>query len=408
MDLSLTQQILLWGFLIAVVLGAVVNKTNFCTMGSVSDMVNMGDTGRFRSWVFAFTVAIAGVLLMNLFGVMDPAITADGNKTFPPYRTPNFAWGRYILGGLLFGIGMTLGSGCSSKTLIRIGGGNIKSVFVLIFIGIGAYLMMFSTAAQSLLLLPLQPASVNLGAMGAADQSIGGVVGALLGVSGETMNYILGTVLVLALLYWILRAPEFRSRFNNVLGGAVVGLAILGGWLVTAGPMGQAWMDELMFMPQPPVKHAMAQSYTFVSPAGDLMRWLGGGLESGLLSFGLLALAGLIVGSLVWALVSRTFRIEWFADWKDAANHIIGGFLMGIGGVMAMGCTIGQGVTGISTLAIGSFLAFGAIVLGAALTMKVQFYKMVYEDEASFGGALVTGLADLKLVPNSWRKFDAI
>ena len=102
------------------------------------------------------------------------------------------------------------------------------------------------------------------------------------------------------------------------------------------------------------------------------------------------------------------FRIEWFASWKDFAVHIIGGLLMGIGGVLAMGCTIGQAVTGASTMAMGSFLTFFAIVFGSALTMKIQFYKMVYEEEASFSKALVAGLADMKLLPNSFRKFDKV
>ncbi|MFA9461965.1 YeeE/YedE family protein [Thiohalorhabdus methylotrophus] len=408
MDLSLTQQILLWGFLVAVVIGAVANKTNFCTMGAVSDWVNINDTGRMRSWLFAMAVAITGVLIMGMTGVMDPAITADGNQTFPPYRTANFAWPRYLLGGLLFGVGMTLGSGCGNKTLVRIGGGNIKSVVVLAFLGLGAYLMMFNTTAQKLLIVPLQPASFNFAAMGAPDQSLGGIVGALLGVSGATMNYVLGAMLVIGLLAFVFKSVDFRARFNNILGGAVIGLGVLAAWFVTAGPLGKKWMEELMFAVQPPVQHAAAQSYTFVSPAGDLGRWITGGFGTNLLSFGLMALAGVVVGSLVWALVSRTFRFEWFASWKDAGNHVIGGFLMGIGGVMGMGCTIGQGVTGISTLALGSFLTFGSIVIGAALTMKIQYYKLVYEEEATFGKALVAGLADMKLLPNGMRSLEQI
>ncbi len=408
MELSLTQQILVWGFLIALVMGAVANKTNFCTMGAVSDWVNIRDTGRMRSWMFAIAVAMAGMLVMSLFKVMDPAITADGSQTFPPYRTPNFAWPRYILGGLLFGVGMTLGSGCGNKTLVRIGGGNLKSLVVLVFLAIGAYLMMFNVTTQKLLLKPLQPATINLSGWGAADQSLGGIIGTLAGLPAATVNYVLGGLLVLGLVFLAFKSVDFRKRSNNILGGAVIGLGVVGGWYITAGPMGQKWMQELMFAVQPPVKHAAAQSYTFVSPGGDLARWLTGGFGANLLSFGLMALAGVIIGSFLWALVSRTFRLEWFASWRDAVNHVVGGFLMGIGGVMGMGCTIGQGVTGISTLALGSGLTFGFIVLGAALTMKVHYYKLVYEDEASFPKALAAGLADLKLLPRSLRQLEAV
>jgi uncharacterized membrane protein YedE/YeeE len=117
---------------------------------------------------------------------------------------------------------------------------------------------------------------------------------------------------------------------------------------------------------------------------------------------------GVILGSFLWSIVSKGFRIEWFVNLKDFLNHAIGAVLMGFGGVLAMGCTIGQGVTGVSTLALGSFITFGAIVLGSTLTMKVQYYKLVYEEEASFGKALITSLVDLRLLPAAFRKLDKV
>jgi uncharacterized protein len=109
-----------------------------------------------------------------------------------------------------------------------------------------------------------------------------------------------------------------------------------------------------------------------------------------------MALTGVIVGSFLYSLLSGKFRIEWFASAKDFINHAVGALLMGIGGVLSMGCTIGQGVTGISTLAIGSIVTFLAIVFGSALTMKVQYYLM---DEHGFLGALRSALADMRLMP---------
>src|SRR5215510_14873332 len=113
--------VLLSAFAIAVVMGAVMNKTHFCTMGGVSDWVNMGDTGRMRAWVFAMAVALAGVLVLDATGT----VSLDSD-VFPPYRTGGFPWVRYLAGGLLFGIGMTLASGCGTRTMVRIGGGNAK------------------------------------------------------------------------------------------------------------------------------------------------------------------------------------------------------------------------------------------------------------------------------------------
>jgi uncharacterized membrane protein YedE/YeeE len=127
-----------------------------------------------------------------------------------------------------------------------------------------------------------------------------------------------------------------------------------------------------------------------------------------LISFGVAALFGVILGSLVYSLVSGNFRIEWFVNGQDWLYHIIGAVLMGIGGSLALGCTIGQGITGVSTLSIGSMLSLASIIVGSALTMKVQYYRMVYEEEATFAKALVTGMVDLRLLPEGMRKLEAI
>ena len=124
----------LWStFVISVILGAIVNKTNFCTMGAVSDMVNIGDYGRFRAWILAIAVAILGVSIFEFMTLVNVT------ETFPGYRSNQLIYAENILGGILFGIGMTFASGCGNKTLIRIGGGNIKSILVFIVIALIAY-----------------------------------------------------------------------------------------------------------------------------------------------------------------------------------------------------------------------------------------------------------------------------
>jgi uncharacterized membrane protein YedE/YeeE len=141
---------------------------------------------------------------------------------------------------------------------------------------------------------------------------------------------------------------------------------------------------------------------------GQVAGYSASGFSTAYVTFGVVAVVGVLLGSLLWALLSRSFRFEWFASFKDFLNHLVGAILMGFGGVLALGCTIGQGVTGISTLALGSFIAFGGIVLGSALTMKVQYYKMVYEADASFAAALVTALVDMRLLPKSLRRLEAV
>nr|WP_317622977.1 YeeE/YedE family protein [Thiohalophilus thiocyanatoxydans] len=408
---------MLWlGFAIAFVMGAVVNKTNFCTMGSVSDLVNMGDSGRFRAWLLAITVAMLGVAIIEGSGL----ISVD--QTVPPYRGSNFAWLEYILGGVLFGIGMTYGSGCGSKTLIRIGGGNVKSILVFAVIAVCAYFMLnpFPGTDQtiySLLFYPwTSPTSVSL----ASQQDLGSLLGRVFGTEAEVTRVVVGLLLV-ALLVWVLfKSADFRKSFDNILGGLVVGLAVLAAWYVTDAAMIDAggetftWTEyaesgNWSFMEEGnPPRSVGTQSYTFINPVGQTLGYATEGFASRYLTFGVMAVFGVILGSLFWAIISRGFRVEWFVNFRDVINHAIGGALMGIGGVLALGCTVGQAITGVSTLALGSFLAFGGIVLGSAMTMKIQYYKMVYEDEASFGKAFVTALVDFKLLPEGMRKLEAI
>jgi len=402
MDLEITQQVLLYGFVIAVVLGAVVSKTNFCTMGSVSDWVNIGDTTRLKSWVLAMVVALIGVTVLEMMDVF----VLDGTR--PPYRTTGFAWPRYILGGLLFGVGMTLASGCANKTLVRIGGGNIKSVFVLLITGIFAYLMTKTDFYGMVFHSWMSPMSIDLSLYGFAGQDLGSLAAGVAGSEDARSYraYIAGGISLVALVV-IFKSQGLRNSFNHIFAGLAVGFAVLAAWFVTAGPMGQLWQEEVEFMDEIPLGVG-AQSFTFINPMGEFLDF---GLNAGdqlFLTFGLVALFGVVVGAFIYALVTRSFRIEWFLNMKDFINHSIGAVLMGIGGVLAMGCTIGQGVTGISVLALGSFLALFSIILGSAMTMKIQFYKMVYEEDATFFMAFITALVDLKLLPASMRKLDAV
>ena len=405
--MEITTTILLWAFGLAVVLGIFANKTNFCTMGAVSDLVNIGDTGRMRSWVFAMGLAILGVMGMSLMGWTDTSLIASNDTANPPYLTSNFAWPRNLLGGFIFGIGMTFGSGCGNKTLLRLGGGNIKSLFVLFAMGIMAYLMMFTDFSNDAFLQWMEPAFIDLSVMGVENQGLGSVIAYAAGSDPVTTTTIVAAVLGGLLVLWAFLSSDFRGNFDNILGGFVVAAVVVAAWWVTTGELGQNLLEEAEMMDERPFAIG-AQSFTFAQPAGHLIRWIETGFSNSLVTFALVAGGGVIAGSFLYSLLFRKFRIEWFASWKDFFVHIIGGLLMGIGGVLAMGCTIGQAVTGASTLAMGSFITFFAIVFGSALTMKIQYYKMVYEEEASFGKALIASLADMKLLPNGLRKLDKV
>jgi hypothetical protein len=374
MEFSIHLQVLLAVFTVAAVMGAVANKTHFCTMGAVSDWINIGDTGRMRAWVFAMAVALVGVLALEAAGTLN--LYAE---TFPPYRTANFAWVRYIAGGLLFGIGMTLGSGCGNKTLVRVGSGNLKSLTVLVIASIAAYFMLWSSFFEMAFMPWVGPTTVNLAHYGVANQELSTVLAAMFGLQSVAWFHLLvGALVAVGMLLFVFKSVDFRGNRDNILGGGVVGLAIVAGWWITGGPWGAKWKEFAEMAIDVPSR-VQVQSYTFVSPMGDTARYL---LDPGnllLVNFGVMALAGVIIGSFAYALATRSFRIEWFASGSDFARHAAGGALMGIGGVLSMGCTVGQAISGVSTLAIGSILTFLAIVIGSAGTMKFQYWRMMQE-----------------------------
>ena len=375
MESHLHGIVLLSAFAIAAVMGAVMNKTHFCTMGAVSDWVNIGDTGRMRAWVFAMAVALASALALEAAGTVDL-----DKEVFPPYRTGAFAWLRYIVGGLFFGIGMTLASGCGTRTMVRIGGGNAKSVVVLVFGALAAFAMMWTPLWAEAFQPWIQPTTVNLPRHGVASQELSAVLAGMFGAQSTPLLHLaVGAAVVAGMLWFVWKSVDFRGSRDNILGGAVVGLAVAAGWWLTGGPVGRSWKEFANFnMDVLPVR-VQTQSYTFVSPMGDALHYLLNPANFSLVTFGVAGMGGVIVGSLAWALATRTFRVEWFASWGDFGNHALGGVLMGMGGVLAMGCTIGQAVTGVSTLAIGSMLTFFSIVAGSVVTMRYQYWRITRE-----------------------------
>ena len=216
MDSTIHIEVLGAIFVVAAIMGAVTNKTNFCSMGAVSDWVNIGDSGRMRAWVFAMVVDLSGV-------------------TFPPYRTANFAWIRYLIGGLMFGVGMTLASGCGNKTLVRVGGGNLKSLVVLVVGAICAYAMLWTPVFEKAFYPWIAATTVNLQEYGVANQETGTVLAAMFGLPlSRTFNIVLGGLVVVGLLVFVFKSEDFRGSRDNILGGDVIGLAIIAGGLRAA------------------------------------------------------------------------------------------------------------------------------------------------------------------------------
>jgi uncharacterized membrane protein YedE/YeeE len=362
---QLTALVVVCGFVLALVFGAVAQKTDFCTMGAVSDVVNMGDWSRMRMWLLAIAVAIAGANALDLAGLVDLSRSA--------YPAPRWPWLAYLAGGLLFGIGMTLASGCGSRSLIRIGGGNLKSLVAMLFLALAAEMTLRGVLA------PLRTQVLGAFALQFDQgQDLSWLVAVPFGIGKRSVQPWVATGIVLALLAFVLKDPDFRADHERLFAAVVIGLTIVGGWYVT-GHLGFVAEDpDTLQEAYLGTRTARPESFTFVGPAANTLELLQSWTDkSARLTFGVAVVLGTLAGSFAYAIARRRFHWESFASAADTRNHVIGGVLMGFGGVTAMGCTIGQGITGVSTLALGSILVFFAIIAGAALTMKIQYWRML-------------------------------
>jgi uncharacterized protein len=290
----------------------------------------------------------------------------DLSKTL--YTGARIAWLSLAVGGFLFGFGMTLGSGCGSKTLIRVGAGNLKSLVVLIVLGVSAYMTLKGAFAPARA-FGLDPVRLDFGAKASDLPTLFGAIGGA--------RLVVAFVVAAAIAAFVFASRDFRDTREMIVGGIVVGAVIVGGWYVS-GHLGYLAEDpatlEEKFVA---TNSGRAESYSFVAPVAYLlellMLWTD---QSRALSFGIAGVLGIMAGSAAYALVSRTFRWEGFGGVEDVANHIVGAAMMGFGGVTALGCTIGQGLTGVSTLAVGSIITLAAIVAGSVLAVRYQTWRL--------------------------------
>ena len=350
-------------FALAFAFGAVAHRVSFCTMGSITDIVNFGDWRRMRMWLLAIAVAIAGTAALQSAGLIDTAKTI--------YTGAKIPWLSHLVGGFLFGFGMTLASGCGSKTLIRAGAGNLKSMIVMVFLAAAAYMTLKGVFAPwranglDTLRWDVGTATSDLPALAMAA-----------GFAGAVRLW-LPLLVAGALAIFVFASRDFRMTPELIVGGIVIGAVIVGGWYVSG---------HLGYLPEDPqtleekfvaTDSGRMESYSFVAPTAYslelLMLWTD---QSRLLTFGIAGVLGMLAGSAAMALTTRTFRWEGFASVEDVGNHVVGAILMGFGGVTALGCTIGQGLTGISTLAIGSFLTFGSIIAGCVIAVQYQMWRI--------------------------------
>ena len=353
---SLSKSVLWATFVITFLLGAIMQKTGFCSMGAISDAFIMSSWDRLRQWFLAIGVAIVGYALMSYCGLIDPL------KSF--YTGNKFLWLSTIVGSTLFGFGMVLASGCGSKTHIRIGGGNLKSIIVFMVLGLTAYM----TMRGFLGVVRVNTLDTFFIAFN-TPQDLPSLLSAPLGIARNNLHLALGLVIGFAFIAYALANKAFWTA-NNLFAGIAVGLAICAVWWIS-GNLGFVAEDpntlEEVFLV---TNSGRMESLSFVAPYAYSLDWLMMYSDtSKVLTVGIVAVAGMILGSAFVSVVTKSFRWESFRNTEDTANHLVGAALMGFGGVTALGCTVGQGLSGISTLALSSLLALPGFILGAYVAL---------------------------------------
>ncbi|PVB62336.1 YeeE/YedE family protein [Labrenzia sp. 011] len=347
------------GVLAGCVLGFAARATHFCTLSSLERHWYAGDSSGLRTWVLASVCALIGTQLLVAFGLADPAASF--------YLTADFAWTGAIAGGVMFGIGMALVGTCGFGAVLRLGGGSLRALVVLTVIGLSAL------AAQRGILAVLRVPLVDDLAYSfdwAGSQSVGDILSAL---TGLRLQEAVAVLFAGAGLTWIFRSASYRRQFDKIGSAIVIGGVIAFGWWATTFTAARSFY---------PIQ---IEAGSFVVPVGDTIMQLI--TYTGIWpDYGIGLIVGTFLGAVLAAVWKRDIRWEACDDARELGRHILGGTLMGIGGVMAMGCTVGQGMTGFSTLALSAPVVMLSMAFGARLGLAWLFEGSVFALFRRHGG----------------------
>ena len=353
-----------WGGLfLGFLLGAVAQSTRFCTMGALADWFTYGGTSRLLMWVLAVAIATTGSLLLIDGGWLDATKTNAWST--------RLLWLSNIAGGLIFGFGMVLASGCPQRNLVKAGAGNLKAWVTLLVIAVTAQMTLRGLLSELRVGL-FDSSNITLN----HPQDFGSTLAKCLDGNPTDWRWIVLCVYLL-LSYLALYRNRRSMEASNWLGGVAIGALVIGAWALT-GHLGYlpehpetleaAWMGTYSHRPE---------AFTFAAPVAhslDLLTlWSD---RNNVATYGILVCLGSILGSAAMAVARKEFRIESFHDSTDLGNHLVGAVLMGFGGVTAMGCSIGQGISGLSLQSIGAFLAVAGIVAGTWLALRFQSWQL--------------------------------
>ncbi len=334
--------VLFAGLLIGLVFGAVGLLSGFCLTSGLRNWWTQGDGRLVRSFALALAVAIAGTQFLAARGVVDLGQSI--------YLQPAFSAPLMLFGGLLFGYGMVAANACASRALVLLGRGNLRSLVVVATVGVTAEMTLKGLIAPARLTV-LHWSQTTL-----HDISLPTLISAW-GFSDLLARVIVVALTSGALAIFALAHAPFRQAKGLIAAGITIGLLIPAGWFATG------YLGDDPFNPAP------VASLTFIAPIADTLQYAM--LSTGsTLSFGIVVVAGVLLGSFATALVTRRFEVEGYSSTRHMLRSIGGGALMGCGGALDYGCSIGQGLTGLSTLAVPSVMAATGILLGAAAALR--------------------------------------
>ena len=363
-DVSALTHRLLWAtFALGLAFGAIAQRSHFCTMGAVADLVSMGSYSRLRMWALA-----AGVAVLGFNGMVALGWVSAGDSI---YAGRSLTWLSSIVGGLMFGAGMVLASGCGSKTLVRVGGGSLKALVVALVMGLAGWATMRGVTAL------LRTATVDrVGVELAVGQDLPRWLAQAAGGSVQAWAAALGLAVGGLLVLWAAWSRDDR-RGELWLGGLGIGGVVVAAWWLSGVYGHLAEHPQTLEQAFLGTASQRMEALSFVAPVALGLELLVFASDSSRhLSLGVAVVCGVVLGSAAVALATGRFRWEGFADVEDLGRHLVGAVLMGVGGVTAMGCTIGQGLSGLSTLSIGSLLAVAAILAGAVLALRWQMWRL--------------------------------
>ena len=354
---SIARVVVVGGLVLGLLLGVVGQATRFCVRGAIADWVDLGKRERFAGWMLAVGVGAIGLQAMAATGLVDAARTLA--------LSPRLAWVSCIVGGLIFGYGMILADGCPQRSLVKAGSGSLRSALVAVVAALAAVMTLRGVLAPARANW-LDVWSVQL----SGPQDLGHVIASATSISTGTLSWVLAALVLAASLGYAWRAHRGALR-ETWIGGAGVGLILIAAVYLTGRFGFVAEHPETLEAAWLGTQSNRPEGLNFTAPLANAMDLLTLWTDKATVpTFGVMLVLGVLIGSYASAKLRREFRLEGFDSPREFGEHVLGAVMMGFGGVTALGCSIGNGVTGLAWLSTGSILAVAGIKGGAWLALR--------------------------------------